>query len=50
MHVDDEWMKNNAMFMQFFGKKKVREKVKRFWRFLDLDLDSVVANQKTVTI
>ena len=49
MHVDDELMKNNAMFMQIFGKK-VREKVKRFWRFLDLDLNSVMIMVKTVTI
>ena len=30
--------------------KKMKEEVEEFWRFSDLDLDSVVANQKTVTI
>ena len=49
MHVNDELMKNNAMFMQIFGKK-VREKVKRFWRSRSRMLNSVMVNQKTVRI
>jgi hypothetical protein len=49
MHIDDELMKNNAMFMQFFGKK-VREKVKRFWRSRSRMLNSVMVMMKTVMI
>ena len=49
MHENDDLMKNNAKLVEIFGKK-VREKVKRFWRSRSRMLNSVMVNQKTVRI